>query len=140
MNVAEIMQGNLQTVRPEATIAEAITTLVDAHVMGLPVIDRDGQLIGVLSTSDVLQALAESAGAEEREEVFDTMAKELMTRDPKTISSTADVRDAAQQMLYLEVHRLFVVDNGKLVGVVSQSDVVRTVATSGADTVRAASP
>jgi CBS domain-containing protein len=140
MNVAEIMQRNLQTVRPDATIADAITTLVDAHVMGLPVIDRDGRLIGVLSTSDVLQAIAESAGAEEREEVFDALVEELMTRDPKTIASTADLKDAAQQMLNLEIHRLFVVDDGKLVGVISQSDVVRTVATRGADAVRAASP
>jgi CBS domain-containing protein len=140
MNVTEIMQTSLQTVRPGATVAEAITTLVDAHVMGLPVLDRDGRLIGVLSTSDVLQAIAESGGQDEREAVFDTMVEELMTREPKTIGPNATVKDAAQQMLYLEVHRLFVVDHSKLVGVVSQSDVVRTVAMHGADTMSTASP
>jgi CBS domain-containing protein len=41
-----------------------------------------------------------------------------------------DVREAAQQMLYLEVHRLFVVEDGRLVGVISQSDIVRGVATA----------
>ena len=51
-----------------------------------------------------------------------------MTPRPATIMPDAEIREAAQQMLYLEIHRLFVEEHGELVGVISQSDVVRAVA------------
>lgn len=134
MKVADIMRTNLQTANPDTSIHEAITTLADAHVLGLPIIDRDGRLVGVLSASDVLDRLAEAADADERERLFrHSVVRDLMTPNPVTIRPDADVKDAAQEMLYLEVHRLFVVDAEKLVGIVSQSDVVRAVATKGAE-------
>jgi CBS domain-containing protein len=52
-----------------------------------------------------------------------------MTPRPLTIAPDAEVRDAAREMLYAEVHRLFVVADSKLVGVISTSDIVRAVAT-----------
>jgi CBS domain-containing protein len=52
-----------------------------------------------------------------------------MTPQPLTIDPDADVRDAARQMLYAEVHRLFVVSGNRLVGVISTTDIVRAVAT-----------
>ncbi|MBI3081344.1 MAG: CBS domain-containing protein, partial [Gemmatimonadetes bacterium] len=64
-----------------------------------------------------------------RERLFDqTTVKEIMTPRPFTITPETEVKEAAQQMLYLEVHRLFVEDEGRLVGVISQSDIVRAVA------------
>lgn len=131
MKVAELMRTELKTVRDDATIAEAIVTLADARVSGVPVLDPTGRLVGVLSTTDILEAEAETSSADEREQLFEsTLVKEIMTLRPYVIAPDADVREAAQQMLYLEVHRLFVEDGGKLVGVLSQSDVVRAVATS----------
>ena len=52
----------------------------------------------------------------------------MMTSNPAPVTSDGDVPQAAQQMLYLDVHRLFVVDDGKLTGVIWQSDIVRAVA------------
>jgi len=52
-----------------------------------------------------------------------------MTRRPLTVSPDAEVREAAQQMLYAEIHRLFVVEDGRVVGVISTSDIMRAVAT-----------
>jgi CBS domain-containing protein len=52
-----------------------------------------------------------------------------MTPHPLTIDPDADVREAAREMLYAEVHRLFVVQHGRLIGVISTSDIVRAVAT-----------
>jgi len=129
MRVVELMQTNLQTVRPDASIADAIALLSDTHVTGVPVVDGRGRVLGVLTTTDVLNATAETAGAEERERLFEqTTVQEIMTPRPITISPDTDVKEAAQQMLYLEVHRLFVEDDGRLVGVISQSDIVRAVA------------
>jgi CBS domain-containing protein len=125
------MKTDLKTVRPDETVADAVTTLADAHVSALPVVDPQGRLIGVLSTSDVLAATAEAAGPAERERVFEeTLVSEIMTTRSLTIDAEADVTDAARQMLYLEVHRLFVERRGRLVGVLSQTDIVGAVATA----------
>ena len=61
--------------------------------------------------------------------VFDgTTVLEIMSPWPPTIGPDLDVREAAQQMLYFDAQRLFVEDEGALVGVISQSDVVAAVA------------
>jgi CBS domain-containing protein len=123
------MRTDVKTVTPDATIADAVLVLAEAHISAVPVVNGRNRMIGVLSTTDVLNAAAETAGAEEREQLFDrTAVSEIMTSRPATISPDADVKEAAQQMLYLEVHRLFVEDKGELVGVISQTDIVRAVA------------
>ncbi len=131
MKVAEIMETDVKTVSEHSTIAEAVMVLADEHVLGVPVINSKGYMTGVLSTSDILEAAAECETAGERDRLFEkTSVREIMTPRPKTIDPDAEVKQAAQQMLYLEIHRLFVEYDGQLVGVISQSDVVRAVATA----------
>jgi CBS domain-containing protein len=57
------------------------------------------------------------------------MVRDIMTRRPLTVSPDTEVREAAQQMLYADVHRLFVTAGDKVVGVISTTDIVRAVAT-----------
>jgi CBS domain-containing protein len=129
MRVADLMQTELESVAPDMTVAQAVIRLSDAHVHGVPVVDTGGQIVGVLTTTDVLNAAAETAGSEDRERLFDqTTVEEIMTPRPMTVDPDTDVKEAAQQMLYLEVHRLFVEHDGQLMGVISQSDIVRAVA------------
>jgi CBS domain-containing protein len=129
MRVADVMQTDLRTVRGTDTVGEAVSLLAESHVSGVPVIDDHGRLVGVLSNSDILETLAERNEPESREAVFDeTLVQEVMTPRPQTITPDAEVKDAAQRMLYLEVHRLFVEHDGKLVGVVSTTDLVRALA------------
>lgn len=131
MHVADLMFTDLKVIAPGATVAEAVEILAEGHVTGLPVVDTLNRLIGVISTSDVLEAAAECGDAEERDRLFEkTAVRELMTPRPATVGIDTDVKEAAQQMLYLDVHRLFVEDEGKLVGVISQTDIVRGVATA----------
>jgi CBS domain-containing protein len=128
MRVAELMRTDVRAIAPDATITEAVEMLADAHVSGLPVVDHHGRFVGVLTSTDILQAEAEAGDAAAREELFDGLVEELMTRTPRTVSEDTDAREAAQQMLYLDIHRLFVVRDGRVVGVVSQSDLVRAMA------------
>ena len=129
MLVSDLMQSDLVTISSDGPVSEAILTLADAHVTGLPVVDSTGRLVGVLSTSDILSALAEQEPGEEAPVGFhNTLVRDLMTPRPMTIAPNAPIREAAQQMLYANVHRLFVEKDGELLGVVSQSDVVRAVA------------
>lgn len=129
MKVAELMKTKVKTVGVDATVGDAIVTLADAHISGLPVIDARGRMVGVVSTTDVLTALSEAGDGPERESVMEeTRVGEIMTPRPATVTPDADVLEAARDMLYLEVHRLFVEDDGRLVGVVSQTDIVGAVA------------
>jgi CBS domain-containing protein len=129
MQVAELMQTDVQSVAPDAPVADAALTMADAHVSGLPVVDRSGRLVGVISTTDVIAAEEESEAPESRVAVFnETSVRDLMTPKAVTIRPEATIKEAAQLLLYADVHRLFVVDGDRLVGVISTTDIVRVVA------------
>jgi CBS domain-containing protein len=82
-----------------------------------------GRAVGVVSTREVLRAEADSDSP-------NTRVLEIMTPWPTTVDPDLDVRLAAQEMLYLNVQRLFVEYDGALVGVISQTDIVGAVATA----------
>lgn len=128
MKVAELMRPHVRTVATDATVAEAVQVMADAHVSGLAVVDRNGRVVGVITTTDVLQAQAEHDDRRARTELFErTEVRELMSTPPHTVDAEAEVRTAAKQMLEREVHRLFVVQGDQLVGVLSQTDIARAV-------------
>jgi CBS domain-containing protein len=129
MKVIDLMHREVRTLNPDATVADAIVALADAHVTGLPIVDQHGQLLGVLSSSDVLEAEAEAGDAEARTTVLEeTRVSDLMTPRPITVAPETSVQEAARQMLYADVKRLFVAEDGRLVGVLSQTDIVGAVA------------
>ncbi|HEV2671873.1 MAG TPA: CBS domain-containing protein [Gemmatimonadales bacterium] len=131
MKVAELMQTNLRTISTDATIADAVDVLSEAQVSALPVIDRYGRAVGILSTRDVLTAESACESPATREHLFErTRVLEVMSSWPTTIDPDRDVREAAQEMLYLNMQRLFVEYEGALVGVISQTDIVGAVATA----------
>jgi len=129
LRVADVMQKDVRTILEDAPVSEAIMLLADGHVSGLPVLNAQHQLVGLISATDILAAEAETGdGAALQQVVTNTLVQDLMTALPKTIEPDAAVKLAAQEMLYLDVHRLLVVQNGELLGVISQSDIVRAVA------------
>lgn len=131
MKVADLMHTDLKTISADATVADAVDAMAVAQVSALPVIDRFGRAVGVLTTRDVLRAEARWDTAEDRERLFEsTRVLEIMTPWPVTIEPELDVRDAAREMLYLNVQRLFVEERGALVGVISQTDIVDAFAGS----------
>jgi len=123
MKVAELMQTNLRTISTDATIVDAVVALAEARVSALPVIDRFGRSVGVLSTREILKAESEGTSTDAR-------VLEIMASWPTTIDPDLEVRQAAREMLYLNVQRLFVEYDGALVGVISQTDIVGAVATA----------
>lgn len=131
MKVAELMQTNLKTISTDATIADAVVVFAEAQVSALPVIDRLGRAVGVVSTREILKAESTCESPLMRERLFErTRVLEIMTSWPITVEPDLDVRQAAQEMLYLNVQRLFVEYDGALVGVISQTDIVGAVATA----------
>ena len=129
MKVADIMQTSVRTVLSDTPVSEVVMSLADAQVSGLPVVDIRGRVVGVVSTTDLIAAQAETRSAQERQILEQTSVQDLMTRKPLTIESGAELREAAQHMLYADVRRLLVEDEGALVGVISQTDIVHAIAT-----------
>jgi predicted transcriptional regulator len=130
MTVAELMQRDVKTVSAEASVAEAILVLADGHISGMPVVDGTGRVIGVLSTTDVLTAEAEADDAAARRSLLEhTAVRDIMTPRPFTVAPDEDVCEAARQMLYADVHRLFVAEGEQVVGIISTTDIVRALAT-----------
>jgi CBS domain-containing protein len=129
MKVAELMQTDVQTVAPDAALNDVAVTLADAHVSGLPVVERDGRLVGVISTTDILASEEEVEDEAARAALFESArVRDLMTPRPVTIGPEASVKEAAQLLLSADVHRLFVVEADRVVGVLSTTDILRAVA------------
>lgn len=83
-----------------------------------------------LMQKDVRTITAEASVAELVQAMADSrVVRDLMTPDPYVIGPDADVREAARHMLYGDVRRLFVEDQGRLVGVISQTDIAHAVGT-----------
>jgi CBS domain-containing protein len=128
MKVAELMQTRLRTISTDATIADAVVAFAETQVSALPVIDRLGRAVGVVSTREILKAESACDSPSARERLFEQRrVLEVMTPWPVTVDPDLDVRQAAQEMLYLNVQRLFVEYDGALVGVISQTDIVAAV-------------
>ena len=130
MRVRELMQRAVKTVSLDAAVNDAVVTLAESHISALPVVDGLGRMVGVISSTDILTSEAEAEDATAREALFEeTVVRDIMTRHPLTVSPDAEVREAAQQMLYADIHRLFVVSGERVVGVISTTDIMRAVAT-----------
>ncbi|MEA2722949.1 MAG: hypothetical protein QOH59_720 [Gemmatimonadales bacterium] len=129
MRVRELMQKDVKTVNLEDAVSDAIVSLSDSHISALAVVDGMGRMVGVVSSTDILTSEAEAQGPVEREALFDQMmVQDIMTRRPLTVSPEADVKEAAQQMLYADIHRLFVASGEQVIGVISTTDIMRAVA------------
>ena len=126
MRVTELMTQDVVSIDPEASLADATIALADNHVSGLAVVDQHRRIIGVISVTDVLAAQAETEDVDARARVLrDTLVRDVMSNRPLVVGPETSMREAAQQMEYAGVHRVFVVLDGKPIGVVSRSDVSR---------------
>jgi acetoin utilization protein AcuB len=129
MNVMELMRHPVRTVAAKALVSDAIRTLVQSQVSAVPVLGDDETPVGVLTTRDVLRAETAREPGGARRWLFETTpVRDIMSPWPPSIAPDADIQEAAQSMLYLDVQRLFVVVEGKVVGVISQTDIVDAVA------------
>ncbi len=128
MTVRDIMTRHVETASPEETVLDARDRFRDGGFRHLPVVDGE-RLLGVVSDRDVLRAAGPSLGATEFDDDggpgVDRTLREIMTRDVVTADPTMSVDEAADTMLRMDVSALPVVDEGRLVGIVTTADVLR---------------
>lgn len=127
--VRDVMTTDVVTIEPGATLSEALELLADTHVSAVAVVDRYQALVGVVSSTDILAAGAEAGEDEARARLrADGVVRDVMTSKVLTVQPDLELREAALQLEYGDVHRLFVEEEGRLVGVISRSDISRAFA------------
>ena len=99
-------------------VTDVIKLLLRWHISGLPIVDSEGQLVGIITEHDVLNFALSGHAA-------DTEASEVMTKNVVTYSPDTLVVEVINYFAAHRVRRVPVVDGGKVVGVISRRDIVR---------------
>ena len=123
LTAAQIMTTGVTTIRPDATIQEAIDILLDQGISGLPVVDDRGHLVGVI-TEFALLAIAYDSDIQ-RQTVAQHMTKEVITVDAQD-----PVNRIADLCIVHRVRRVPVMQNNRLVGLISRRDVLQSLCES----------
>jgi CBS domain-containing protein len=122
-NVKDHMEQEAVVLEPDMDVEEAVLLLLKHNVSRAPVVGHDGTLIGVLAEGDCLEAFL-------NEEYFESPAAvvgDLMTSEIVTVDAEVDILTCAGLFLQHKVHQLPVLDEGKLVGQISRSGVIRAI-------------
>jgi CBS domain-containing protein len=145
VNVGDVMSTEVMTIGVEAPLKEAATVMVKTGVSGLPVVDDDRKVVGIVTEADFVAAEADRSWGRQRRRLLASFfgasepqvartVGEAMTRNPHTIDSGSSVAEAARKMADLRVKRLPVVTpDGTLSGIISRADVMGVFARPDAE-------
>ncbi|MEB3249916.1 MAG: CBS domain-containing protein [Merismopediaceae bacterium] len=147
--VREVMTPNPITITPAAPLQEAIQILAEKRISGLPVVNDQGDLIGIISDTDLMWQESgvdappyimlldsiiylQNPARHEKEihKALGQTVEEVMSDRPITIKAEQSLREAAHLMNDKKIRRLPVIDSqsGKLVGILTQGDIIRDMA------------
>ncbi|PRY88134.1 CBS domain-containing protein [Mongoliibacter ruber] len=121
--VKDHMSTNLVTFYPEDSIDHVLEMLTKRKISGAPVINHDGNLVGIISEVDCLKEIIK--GKYSNTPSFPGKVEEHMTINVLTLSPEMSLFDAAQKFLELKIRRFPVLKDGNLVGQISLSDIIR---------------
>jgi CBS domain-containing protein len=148
MNASDAMAINVITVAPAASVQEVATLLLNHHISALPVVDGEGSLVGIISEGDLVRR-AELGTDHRRSWWLDLLAgrtnerlaleyvksharrvEDVMTRDVITAPPGTPLRDIAALLEKKGIKRVPIVENGKLVGIVSRANLIQALAST----------
>ncbi len=146
LTVKDIMKTNIISVFPENEITYATKLLLENHINGLPVIDENEKLVGIICQSDVIAqqkklpipsffsfldgfiSLSSMKNLEkEVKKISAVTVSEAMTPNPVTVRPDTLIEVVAALMVDSNYHTIPVVESGKLVGIVGKEDILRTL-------------
>ena len=144
MKIKELMNEKVVMVRPDTTVEKIAWLLVKHDISGVPVVDEENRVVGVVSESDLLRQRVKGANPsfwefcsmvmskglkgshrDEMKKLMARSAKEIMASPVITVDENADVMEAGRLMLENRIKRLPVTRDGKLAGIVSRHSFVR---------------
>ena len=147
VTVGELMVRDVVCVRPDTSIEELRSILLEKGISGVPVVDRDGRLVGVVSKTDLVREAQDTGDETEdksarlharsedgydvdlgpgfhAEDIPEGTVAEIMTPYALALPTRATILQAAAIMAYEGVHRLVVVDDQDIVGILTATDVL----------------
>ena len=147
MRVEDVMTRDVATARPETGLKDLVEQLAGRKISGVPVVDDDDVVLGVISEADILaKALPEPdrpggvlarvlgrSAPEDRQKLEATVVRQAMTSPAITIDAQSMLPVAAERMIEHRINRLPVVRQQRLVGIITQADIVRAFARSDDD-------
>jgi CBS domain-containing protein len=124
MRAKDLMNTDVVTIRDDAPVAQLCDVMQVAHANGLPVLNADGELVGIVTEDDILYG---TMG------VFDKNGSPVLVRDIMTspaicASEETDIVELARMLCGMRIHRVPILLDGRVTGVVTALDVVRAVA------------
>jgi CBS domain-containing protein len=149
IDAASIMTRDVVTAGPEDTVARVAALLTEHEISAVPVCDKDGKLLGMLSEGDLMRPFGQenslrrawwlgmlAEGTDLAPEFLDYVrvdqrrAKDLMTTDVVSATERASAGEIADLLSKHRIKRVPIVRDGKLVGIVSRADLIRAIAGS----------
>lgn len=122
--VKSLISRSLISLRPDLSLKEASGILYKEGIRGAPVLDENGKLLGILTSADIMKALAEGK--------VDAKVSDYMRVNVITLNEDDDLLDAIKKMLMYNVGRLLVTNiEGNVVGIVTRTDILKTIAGLG---------
>jgi CBS-domain-containing membrane protein len=121
MKAYDIMSTDIEAAKENATISEVGTRLILRSINGIPIIDDDGKVIGILTIIDILRAIRDNKN------IDGLKAGDIMTRDPIVINQKTDMMDMIDIMDKKRIEMIPVVDeesDNRIIGVVSRKDII----------------
>jgi len=143
MNASDVMTREILSVRADTTVAEAIRTMLDNRISGLPVIDEAGRLVGILTEGDLLRR-GETGTERQRPRWLEILmgpgrlageyvrthgrkVDEVMTRDVVSVIPDTPLKEVVELMERHRIKRVPVLDGDVLVGILSRADLLRAL-------------
>lgn len=124
ITVRDCMSQSMILFSKDQSIIEVVDMLIKFRVSGGPVVDDQKRVIGVISEGDCVKQISESRYYNMPME--DTTVERYMSKEVETISPDLNLFDAANLFLRSKRRRFPVVEDGKIIGIVSQKDILRT--------------
>jgi CBS domain-containing protein len=121
VTAGEIMQKPVLATTAKASVRDIATQLVVNGFSGMPVADRDGTVLGVITEADIIKALVEKKPLET------LVASDIMSSKPATVDINTPVEDIMKVLQEHHIVRVPVTEHGKLTGIVSRSDLIKVV-------------
>jgi CBS domain-containing protein len=119
-NILVGKRGNVVTIEPTADLTAAVKLLAERRIGAVVIVDADHRIIGILSERDIVRVLAEHGPT-----VLNEPVGQVMTRDVKTCFEDDTIESLMDRMTTGKFRHIPVVEQGKLIGIVSIGDVVK---------------
>jgi CBS domain-containing protein len=148
MRARDVMVRAVATASPDATVDRLARLMINLRISGVPILDRDGCLVGIVTEGDLLRRVeigtqrprwsepfsSNSRLADEYAKSHAKRVADIMTREVFTVDETATLGEIADLLQAKKIKRVPVMDDGQIVGIVSRADLLKVLASGGAET------